>query len=153
MRRCVICVLAFSAASHSGPMGGRVGCYTATYLSVKTQCTRVGGQGRQVLVFANGHALNNWCVCSAAQTCTLSVENLKFDSATCGVTKYIKTSADAKLGVGQKCNYVCATGASSKETEMQCKAEADKTKAEGTWDAGCAGARFYFGVGWAGRNL
>ena len=94
------------------------------------------------------------CVCSAAQTCTLSVKNLKFDSATCGSTNYAKTSADAKLGVGQKCQYVCETG-SAKEAEMQCKAKADKTKAEGIWDAGCAGARFYFGVvscGQVGRH-
>ena len=83
------------------------------------------------------------CVCFAAQECTLSVQKLNFDSATCSSAKYTKTSADAKLGVGQKCQYVCKTGYyySTKEAEMQCKATADKTKAEGKWDpAGCEGA-------------
>ena len=83
-----------------------------------------------------------FAVCSAAQKCTLSVENLNFDEATCGSDTYTKTSGDEKLDVGQKCKYVCKTGYhSTKEAEMQCKVNSVKTSAEGKWDPPrCEGA-------------
>ena len=68
-----------------GPVGGWLGCNAVACLSVTlsvygaclvAQCRRVVGQA---LVFVNGHALNIWCVWSAAQKCTLSVEALNFD--------------------------------------------------------------------------
>ena len=87
-------------------------------------------------------------VCSAAQTCTLSVEDLKLDKATCTVdeksTTYDNTGGDGKLGVGQKCQYECKLGYyynKNGDPEMQCKINPDKTSPEGKWDpAGCAGA-------------
>ena len=86
-------------------------------------------------------------VCSAAQKCTLSVEDLYFDNATCAVggksTTYTKTSADGKLGVGQKCQYECKLGYyySTAKPEMQCKVDPNKTSAEGIWDPPrCEGA-------------
>ena len=84
--------------------------------------------------------------CSAAQKCTLSVEDLNFDEATCTVggksTTYTKTSADGKLGVGQKCQYVCKTGYySTEKAEMQCKVNTNTTSPEGKWDPPrCEGA-------------
>ena len=84
-------------------------------------------------------------VCSAAQTCTLSVEDLKLDKATCTVdgnsTTYTNTSAFGKLGVGQKCQYECKLGYYNEDPEMQCKINPDKTSAEGIWHpARCEGA-------------
>ena len=84
-------------------------------------------------------------VCSAAQKCTLSVEALKFDEATCTVdgnsTTYNNTSAFGKLGVDQKCQYECKLGYWTDKSEAQCKHNPDKTSAEGIWHpARCEGA-------------
>ena len=87
-----------------------------------------------------------FAVCSAAQQCTLSVEALNFDEATCTVggnsTTYTKTSAFGKLDVDQKCQYECKLGYyyKTKDPETQCKVNPDRTSAEGIWDpARCEG--------------
>ena len=99
--------------------------------------------------WAGGHVCSQMAmhsifgVCSAAQKCTLSVEALNFDEATCGSTKYNKTSDGEKLGVDQKCQYKCKLGYyySTEDPETQCKVNPDTTSAEGIWDpAGCEGA-------------
>ena len=150
-------VLEFFDSSHFGRvggwLGGWIGCHAVTMSIGDSLVTRsmpsdavhtCGRAGRGLCSQMVMHSIvrKYVCVCSAVQECTLSVQKLNFDSATCSSAKYTKTSADAKLGVGQKCQYVCKTGYhSTKEAEMQCKVNSVKTSAEGKWDPPrCEGA-------------
>ena len=85
-----------------------------------------------------------FCVFSAAQKCTGSSQDLNLDDIlACSVAVDGVKSSGASVSI--QCQFTtCKTGYYSStpaKASRTCKANTDKTKAEGEWDPpGCAGA-------------